>query len=230
MPISPYRIVSYGCMLLAVGWLSAQDKPPAAPVNKPETTGIAAQRQSIAQMEASIELQRQAVQKQVPPGPAGQPFFLSAPPKHTLVPTGGTVSAASVPPCDPLPAEQIDSLVGDAAQREELDPALLRGVMEQESGFRPCALSSKGAMGLMQLMPATATDLGVRDPFDPAQSVDGGARFLKQLLQSFGGNIPLALGAYNAGPARVNEVNGIPPIPETIDYVRRIMTLLPALQ
>jgi soluble lytic murein transglycosylase-like protein len=82
----------------------------------------------------------------------------------------------------------------------------------------------------MQLMPGTASDLGVHDPFDPGQSVNAGAHFLKQLLQSYGGDVPLALGAYNAGPAKVNEANGIPPIPETLEYVRRVMMLLPALQ
>jgi soluble lytic murein transglycosylase-like protein len=234
MPFYPYMRISNICRIVllsawAVG-LSAQEKQPAAPAKVAEDNAMAQQMRAISQMEASIEAQRQTVRKQVPPRTAGQSFFLSSPPKPGPPLFTGAESAAIAPACDPLPASQVDTLVSDAAKREELDPNLLRGVMAQESAFRPCALSPKGAMGLMQLMPATATQFGVHDPFDPAQSVDAGARFLKQLLQNYGGDVPMALGAYNAGPARVNEVNGIPPIPETIDYVRRIMMLLPALQ
>jgi soluble lytic murein transglycosylase-like protein len=233
MLISPYpRIADFWRILLLAGWaacLGAEDKPPVPPAKAPEN-GIAQQRRSIAQMEASLETQRQTVRKQVPPRAATEPFFLSPPPTPGPLPAISTPGTAGIADCDPLPASQVDSLVGEVAKREEVDPALLRSVMEQESAFRPCAVSSKGAMGLMQLMPATAAELGVGNPFDPGQSVDGGARFLKQLLQSYGGDVPLALGAYNAGPGKVNEANGIPPIPETLDYVRRIMMLLPALQ
>ena len=89
-----------------------------------------------------------------------------------------------------------------AARRQDLDEEVLRGVIQQESAFRPCAVSPKGAMGLMQLMPATASQLGVPNPFDPAANVDAGARFLKELLTRYGGDLPLALGAYNAGRPR----------------------------
>jgi soluble lytic murein transglycosylase-like protein len=236
MPIYPnMRIASICCLLLLAGWATCfgaeEQPPPAATAKVPDDNGIAQQRRSISQMEASLETQRQSVRKQVPPRAAGEPFFISGPPKAGALPlTSGADTAATAAACDPLPVSQVDSLVGEAAKREELDPALLRGVMEQESAFRPCAVSPKGAMGLMQLMPATAAQFGVRDPFDPGQSVDAGARFLKQLLQSYGGDIPLALGAYNAGPGKVNEANGVPPIPETLEYVRRVMMLLPALQ
>jgi len=232
MPISPYmRTTDFCRILLLAGWaacLGAQEKPPADTGKVPENS-ISQQRRSIAQMEASLETQRQTVSKQVPPRAANEPFFLSPPPAPGPPLATSTFSTAGAA-CDPLPASQIDTLVGEAAKHAELDPALLRGVMEQESAFRPCAVSPKGAMGLMQLMPATASELGVRDPFDPGQSVDAGARFLKQLLQSYGGDVPMALGAYNAGPSKVNESNGIPPIPETLDYIRRVMSLLPALQ
>ena len=230
MPISlNMRIADFGRVLVLAVWvagLGAQEKPPAATA-KVHEDAISQQRRSISQMEASLETQRQAVRKQVPPRATTEPFFLLPPPAPGPLPS---TSAVSGPICDPLPATQVDSLVGEAAKREELDPALLRSVMEQESAFRPCAVSPKGAMGLMQLMPATATQFGVRDPFDPSQSVDAGARFLKELLKSYGGDVSLALGAYNAGPSKVNEANGVPPIPETLEYIRRVMTLLPALQ
>ncbi|HEV3331751.1 MAG TPA: lytic transglycosylase domain-containing protein [Bryobacteraceae bacterium] len=226
------RIGSFCGILLLTGSVAvaADEKPAAATGKVPEDNALAQQMRAIAQMEASLETQRETVRKQVPPRAAGQSFFLSAPPKPGPPLAADALSAATAPACDPLPTTEVDSLVGEAAKREDLDPALLRGVMEQESAFRPCALSPKGAMGLMQLMPATATQFGVHDPFDAGQSVDAGARFLKQLLQNYGGDVPKALGAYNAGPAKVNEVNGIPPIPETVEYIRRVMMLLPALQ
>jgi soluble lytic murein transglycosylase-like protein len=174
-------------------------------------------------MEQSLEAQRQAIRKQAEQLKS-QPFFLLPPPARTsLIP-------APASDCDPLAAAEVDSLVGQAAKREEVDAGLLRSVIQQESGFRPCAVSAKGAMGLMQLMPATATQLGVDDPFNPQQNVDAGARFLKQLLANYAGDIPLALAAYNAGSTKVNEAGGIPFIPETVDYVRRVMLLMPPLQ
>ncbi|SPE36693.1 Putative murein lytic transglycosylase YjbJ (fragment) [Candidatus Sulfopaludibacter sp. SbA3] len=114
-----------------------------------------------------------------------------------------------------------------AAKRQDLDSALLRGVVQQESGFRPCAVSPKGAMGLMQLMPATASQMGVPNPFDPVANLDAGARFLKELLVRYGGDLSLALGAYNAGPAKVDAAGGVPEIPETQDYLKKILSTLP---
>jgi len=129
--------------------------------------------------------------------------------------------------CDPLPAPKVESLLGETAEREGVSADLLRSVMKQESGFRPCAVSSKGAMGLMQLMPATAEQFGIVDPFDPVSNLDGGARFLKQLLTKYGGDLPKTLGAYNAGPATVDAAGAVPAIPETMDYVRQILSALP---
>jgi soluble lytic murein transglycosylase-like protein len=122
--------------------------------------------------------------------------------------------------------DQIGPIVNEVSEREGLTPNLLRAVIEQESAYLPCAISSKGAQGLMQLMPGTAADLGVEDPFDARQNVDGGARFLRQLLDRYGGNVVLALAAYNAGPARVDSAGGIPPIPETMGYVSGILDKL----
>lgn len=125
--------------------------------------------------------------------------------------------------CDPLASSEVDRLIKTAAGKHNIKPELLRAVMRQESGFRPCAISTAGAMGLMQIMPQTADDLSLDDPFDPDANVDAGARYLKQLLTRYNGNRALALGAYNAGPAAVEKSGGIPPISETIDYVSRIL-------
>jgi soluble lytic murein transglycosylase-like protein len=109
-----------------------------------------------------------------------------------------------------------------AAQRYGLDPALLKGLIRQESGFDARAQSSAGALGLTQLMPSTAASLGV-DPLDPAQAIDGGARYLRQQLDRFGGDPAMALAAYNAGPGAVAMYGGIPPYAETQNYVQRVM-------
>ena len=116
------------------------------------------------------------------------------------------------------------SLIDDAAKREDLKPGLLRAVVQKESAGRPCAVSPKGAQGLMQIMPATAADLNLSDPFDPKQNIDAGARFLKQLLTKYSGDLSLALGAYNAGAGRVDKEGGVPQITETQDYVADILT------
>jgi soluble lytic murein transglycosylase-like protein len=136
----------------------------------------------------------------------------------------GQVSSSAA--CDPLPAPGIEPLVEQAARREGLAPGLLRAVIARESAGRACAVSRKGAQGLMQLMPETAALLGVADPFDPAQNIDGGARFLRYLLGRYAGSTALALAAYNAGPARVDASGGVPPIPETIDYVGAILAAI----
>jgi soluble lytic murein transglycosylase-like protein len=100
---------------------------------------------------------------------------------------------------------------------------VLYGLIEQESGFDPGATSSAGALGLTQLMPATAAALGVTEPLDPAQSIEGGARYLSQMLRQFGGNTADALAAYNAGPGAVSQYGGVPPYPETEQYVSKVL-------
>jgi soluble lytic murein transglycosylase-like protein len=118
---------------------------------------------------------------------------------------------------------EYDSLIEQAAVRNGVDPAVLHGLIQQESGFNPNSTSSAGAVGLTQLMPGTATSLGVTDPLDPAQSIDGGARYLGQMLRDFGGNTEKALAAYNAGPGAVQRYGGVPPYAETQQYVTKVL-------
>ena len=117
---------------------------------------------------------------------------------------------------------QFDSIIERNATEHGLSPHLVRAVIQQESGFNPRAVSHKGAMGLMQLMPTTANELGVLDPFDPSENIRAGVRYLKGLLTKFAENVPLALAAYNAGPTAVERYGAVPPYRETRDYVSRI--------
>jgi soluble lytic murein transglycosylase-like protein len=126
-------------------------------------------------------------------------------------------------PAEPARPTKFAGAIADAARRHELDPALLTAVVGQESGFRQRAISGAGAMGLMQLMPETARELGVRDPFDPAQNLDGGAKYLRGLIDRYHGHLDLALAAYNAGPGAVDRYGGVPPYRETQSYVANIL-------
>jgi len=121
--------------------------------------------------------------------------------------------------------QDIDAAIDAAAARHHVDPSLVRSVVKVESNFNPNAVSRKGAMGLMQLMPSTARSLNVANPFDPAQNVDAGVRHLRKLLDSYGGNVRLSLAAYNAGAGAVARSAGVPHFRETQDYVRKITNL-----
>jgi soluble lytic murein transglycosylase-like protein len=122
-------------------------------------------------------------------------------------------------------SEEIDASIVMAAARHNVDPNLVRAVVKVESNFNSNAVSRKGAMGLMQLMPSTARSLNVKNPFDPQQNVDAGVRHLKQLLESYGGDVNLTLAAYNAGSGAVARSSGVPRFAETQNYVRRITNL-----
>ena len=162
---------------------------------------------------ASMDAQRASVRQQA------ETLGVRLPAWTPVAPPAGIV-------CEPLPDSIVAPLVEGAAKSQNVEPGLLRAVIEQESGLRPCAVSPKGAEGLMQLMPQTVEDLGVHDPFDPKENVEAGARFLKQLLDKYKGDIAQALGAYNAGSAAADLAGGVPDIMETRDYVNAILKKL----
>ncbi len=184
---------------------------PAPPARAPSVAEL--MRAAMEKQRAAIAVQQDAVRKQAQSAGA------------TLVPwspAAGT-EAALPPPCDPIAEDTATPLIESAAKANELPVKLVRAVIEQESGFRPCAVSPKGAQGLMQLMPDTAAELKVKDVFDPAENIAAGVKYLKQLLDKYKGDNKLALAAYNAGPAAVDAASGIPDIPETRDYVEAIL-------
>lgn len=122
-------------------------------------------------------------------------------------------------------SESFLPIVMKKANEYNLDPQLIKSIIKAESNWNPYAVSPKGARGLMQLLPSTAYELGVTNSFDPEENIDGGVRYLKYLLDKFNGNLSLAIAAYNAGPGRVEKTGTIPPIPETIEFVRRVMSI-----
>jgi soluble lytic murein transglycosylase-like protein len=124
-----------------------------------------------------------------------------------------------------ITSESVDSAIESAASRHGVDPNLVRAIIKVESNFNPRAVSRKGALGLMQLMPRTAQSMNVSNAFDPNQNVDAGVRHLKSLLDTYNGNLELSLAAYNAGSAAVERNKGVPPYRETRDYVRKITGL-----
>jgi hypothetical protein len=121
--------------------------------------------------------------------------------------------------------ENYRPIVDKKAKEHEIDPSLVSAVIKAESNWNPHAISRKGAMGLMQLMPMTASDLQVRNPFDPEENIDGGIRYLRYLIEKFNGNLTLALAAYNAGPTTVEKYGSVPPISETKQYVKKVLAL-----
>jgi hypothetical protein len=124
-----------------------------------------------------------------------------------------------------LPPEEVDRLVQQAATHSQVDPKLIHAIIQTESEYNPNAVSNKGAMGLMQLIPATAQRFGVENPFDPKQNIEGGVSYLRHLLDLFGGDLTLSLAAYNAGENSVLRSGGVPNFSETKSYVRKVSNL-----
>ncbi|MFL6415677.1 MAG: lytic transglycosylase domain-containing protein [Bryobacteraceae bacterium] len=183
-------------------------------VPQPEINSFAAQLASVRQQVLSIDVQRKVVAKQ-------DAAFHRALNQDKSVSDSLRTEAMNLD-CGALAPRETERLVQTAARTQSVSPDLLRAVIRQESAFRPCAISEKGAQGLMQLMPATAAAFNVSDPFDPQQNILGGAAYLRQLMQRYGGDASLALSAYNAGPQLVDRIAGIPDIPETQNYVTSI--------
>jgi soluble lytic murein transglycosylase-like protein len=168
-------------------------------------------------MQASIEKQKTSVKGQVGTGGPADSFF-STPwigPASITPPT-------MVPACSAMQENELTPLVTEAAKSRGVQPELVFAVMKRESAFYPCALSDKGAIGLMQLLPEVAQQFGA-DPLDPKQNINAGAQYLKELLARYKGDLKLALAAYNAGPQRVDAEKKVPDIPETTAYVDAIL-------
>lgn len=148
---------------------------------------------------------------------------LSHKPRAIFLPAEVSLLGAKRPAMD-LNRDGAEKLVREAAERHSVDPALIRAVIETESNWNAGAISRKGAVGLMQLIPTTAQRFGVNDLYSPQQNVDAGVRYLKALLERYNGNLELALAAYNAGEGAVDRAHGIPRFRETRDYVQRVQS------
>jgi soluble lytic murein transglycosylase-like protein len=204
--------MSRTALLLFTGVALAWAQPPANFAESVRT----AMAPGVAQQRAAVQKQAAGVSKGNATASASS-FFTVPFPKSEL---SGTAD------CDPLPKAELNPLITSAAQKSGVDEELVRAVIDRESAGRPCALSARGAQGLMQLMPDTADDYEVQDAFDPKQNVEAGAKLLKSLLNRYNNDPSLALSAYNAGATRVDQAGGIPQIPETVDYVAEILSKL----
>jgi soluble lytic murein transglycosylase-like protein len=140
---------------------------------------------------------------------------------------GASAIKVTTAPVSTARSAQFEAAINEHAQRQGVAADLVRAVIQAESAFNPTAVSNKGAMGLMQLMPATARDLGVRNPFDPAENIRGGVTYLKQLLDRYDNKVELALAAYNAGSGNVDKYGKVPPFKETQNYVSKITKAAP---
>ncbi len=170
--------------------------------------------QRVMQRIAAIEQRFQQLQPQVP----ADSFAAAMARAETAQPAARKAAAGSS-------RQEIAALIQSAAARYNVDAKLAMAVAVAESDLAPNAVSSAGAAGVMQLMPATARSLGVRNVYDPRENIDGGVRYLRQMLDTFGGDVTKAVAAYNAGPEAVQQYAGVPPYPETRAYVSKVLSL-----
>ncbi|MFN7921891.1 MAG: lytic transglycosylase domain-containing protein [Bryobacteraceae bacterium] len=237
-------------MAMALAAQEPSEKPAEKPPDKPVRADAIRKR-----MEQGLTKQRRAVRKQIGTAvgsadsgadwftvpwtkPPSEEFVapitpaepVPSPPPAAAEKAGDTKASAAVRNfCPPVSTATLDSEIQTAATRNNLSERLLRALINRESSFDPCAVSGKGALGLMQLMPSTAQEFGVADPFDPIQSIQAGARYLAQLISRYGGDLRLALSAYNAGPTAVDRFGGVPPFAETRDFVEAVLAPQPVV-
>jgi soluble lytic murein transglycosylase-like protein len=213
-------------VLAAVSWLAL-----AVPSNAQITTAVDQYGKLVfINTDSHASLKGSTISSPSPAAPA-DPEVSSARPTWPPLPVPsapsneGGVEAWTAPSLPEQPAQsedRLDRIVREAAERNNLDPALVKAVISTESGWNPNAVSRKGAVGLMQLIPETAQRYGVNNSFDPAQNIEGGTRYLKSLLVRYNGDLTKSLAAYNAGERTVDLNGGVPAIPETQRYVRKV--------
>jgi soluble lytic murein transglycosylase-like protein len=216
--------ISIAIFALTLPVICLAQKATSVPTDPPHTpSSLERQAASIARMQkaldrpaaASLAAQRQSISRQAD----NREIFIEPLPPSTLA----TMEPRIEPACDPLPESEIDSILKTESSSTGIEFDLLKAIVGQESAFRPCAESPRGAIGLMQLMPETAIELGATNPWDPQENIRLGAKYFKDMLTRYDGDQARALAAYNAGPAQIDAAGGIPDIPETQDYVRRIL-------
>ena len=217
--------IGCGILLLSLGAGCAPVVFAQAPPKASQTQQVrAAMAQALQQQRESVltQVQAQRVHQQIP-----RPSV-----SHVTSSGGGFTMAAPWRPfsanCAAIPPATLATHIQESADEFGISSRLLHAVVETESGFVPCAVSPKGAVGLMQIIPATGQLLGLTDPTDAGQSLRAGAKYLSQLLSRYSGNVGLALGAYNAGPGAVDKYGGVPPYEETQTYVHKILGMLNA--
>jgi soluble lytic murein transglycosylase-like protein len=180
---------------------------------------LAAPRPSVAQIATATDASGRRMFVNAEPAPVR---LLPAKPRATIYMPGESSFMGEGRPAVSIDRDGVEKLVREAAERHQVDPALVRAVIQTESNWNPSAVSRKGALGLMQLIPTTAQRFGANNAFSPKQNVDAGVKYLKTLLERYNGNLDLALAAYNAGEGAVDRAHGIPSFRETQNYVQRV--------
>jgi hypothetical protein len=219
-----HRFLGFGSLVLAFLGLASPASAEIVFLKSGRTVNVAAHRFDGDTVVLSLRsggemtMARELVEKVTPDEVPWEPRTV---PQVPSVPQGPVVPAAQVPQFQ-VPAH-VDAIIAKAAEAHDVDPNLVRAVIKVESAYKPKARSHKGAMGLMQLMPGTAREYGVRNAYDPEENIDAGVRHLKSLLDRF--DVRLAVAAYNAGAGAVERYGGIPPYKETRDYVRKVLQL-----